>query len=197
MKHVSCVCDHCQNLCRIFPGWMTPRDLVRLGGHLDVPVPSLFTTHLAVDRFFGNPLREDDVPWIEILIPVPASGRTPPGHLVRRPLLSSNEEMVTTCALLDNGLCSIHEVKPRECRESYGTQCQYFDLNELDGVKTHRRIPRMWARPGVQEWLQGHLSAAHIELREPVAETPMQEVDDAFNGLMSRLIQLVSREEKS
>jgi hypothetical protein len=160
----ACDCAECQELCSIFPGWLTPRGLRNLARHLGVEVPALFRTHLALDAWhrFAEP---------DVLIPIPRHEGARPGEKVRRripsffAIASGLVGDVSACGLLVEGRCSIHAAKPRECADSYGDRCGTAARLGLDpaGREIHERIARMWMRPGVQTWLDAQLRAAGLD----------------------------------
>lgn len=187
----ACSCDHCRSLCERFPGWFTPRGLVCFARYLGVDVPSVFKTHVALDAFYE--------PDRETLIALPASERVPPGTKFPRPMLSIFEmidrllpdykENLSRCAMFIDGHCSIHDAKPRECRDTFAVGCQTAIEHGIDSERSHghERIARAWMRPGVQDWLDTQLVSAGIEpssVREkPLTEWTNGEMLEAMLGI--------------
>jgi len=118
----DCTCDGCVAACKHKPGWLAPGDAEKIAAHLDVPVERLFRERLAIDWWVGGVDGDEDV---LVLSPV-AVGREPGGEY--------GEDPGGWCTFLVNDRCSIHAVKPRECR--------------LVGHPTppdlHREMARMW-----------------------------------------------------
>ena len=156
----SCTCAACVSCCERFPGWMTPRDVRRLAEHLGVTPRSLFQTHLAWDRYFlcretaiawglFTPEDEDDYDYPScVWIALPASATARPGEVTERPWLPL--DFTSRCALLKDGLCTIHDAKPRECRSVFASRCETnpTPFNE----RAHELIARAWARPAARRW---------------------------------------------
>jgi Fe-S-cluster containining protein len=174
-RYPDCRCENCQRLCSNYPGWLTPRDVKRLALHLGVSMASLFRTHLSIDGYYCY--RSGDGEYADIFVPLPKSERADAGEQIARPVMSlwsmfSGNE--SACGLLKNGRCSIHAVKPRECRESYAKNC----LTAQDDSKVlHRSIMRAWARPGCQFWLASLLTEAGLDAEKLMTDAEKSEWD--------------------
>ena len=131
----SCWCAECVACCQRLPGWLTPRDVLRLARYLGVTPQSLFETHLAWDYW----CEDGDLPrtWV----PVPANAECAPGN----EMPWSMGRRARCDQLTTKGLCSIHEAKPRECAEAL--PCQ----ERGRGIR-RRRIARAWNRPTAKQF---------------------------------------------
>lgn len=101
----ECTCAGCRNACATKPGWMVPGDAERIAAHLGLPLPELFRTKLAVDWWEAD----EDAPLTFVLAPAikgEATGAEYPGNPQGR------------CVFFKNERCSIHAVKPWECRKA-------------------------------------------------------------------------------
>lgn len=101
----SCTCNECIKACRNRPGWFKPGEAEKVAGYLKISLQELFNKYLQVDYWVGD-------------------GKKHPSDILN---LSPGivEEMhckvVTwfprgTCVFLKEDRCSIHPVKPFECK---------------------------------------------------------------------------------
>lgn len=103
----SCRCNRCVRACEQKPGWFAPGEAEKVAKHLGVSLKKLFETKLGVDYWVGAEEGESEnvyvlAPAIEEMTPGTEYPFDPRGRCV---------------FLTDEGRCSIHAVKPRECRE--------------------------------------------------------------------------------
>lgn len=142
----SGTCEVCQSACRFKPGWLVPGDAERIADHLGLSLVELFETKLAVD-WWEEWKGRDDVFLLAPALVGEDAGAEYPGN------------PKGTCTFYADGLCTIHEVKPFECREyvcddSYGKT-----------MGRHRSIVEAWVENQEQiETLLGRKPyAAHYE----------------------------------
>ena len=118
----DCSCYICKSACTHKPGWFMPGEVEKVAEYLGMPLQELFDEKLGVDWWVtdGN---------IFVLAPATTSmdaGIEYPGNPKGQ------------CIFYENGLCSIHSVKPFECRE--------FIHSEDDGLsgKRHKAVADAW-----------------------------------------------------
>ena len=97
----DCTCDICKSACEHKPGWFMPGEVEKVAEYLDIPLQELFNTKLGVDWWVAD---ED------IFVLAPATTNMDMG--TEYPANPKGQ-----CVFYENGLCSIHAVKPFECRE--------------------------------------------------------------------------------
>lgn len=102
----SCSCEDCKSACRRKPGWFTPGQIERVAEHLQIPLAQLFKTKLAVDFYYGE---GDDSDGIDRFAISPAVVGNEPGQ-------EFPVKPVGRCVFYEKGRCTIHAVKPDECR---------------------------------------------------------------------------------
>lgn len=98
----SCTCVSCIECCHRVPGWLLPGEAEKIAAFLKISVEQLFHESLAIDWWYGDP---DTF----VLLPNVV------GHAPGRELPSSRRG---TCVFLKDDRCSIHDVKPYECRSA-------------------------------------------------------------------------------
>lgn len=107
-KILQCSCPQCVSACKNDPGRLVPADLPALASFLDLTVDELIAAYLV-----KIPLSEKDK--VYALAPAKRKGRrflADPGTIV--PDYYTSERGI--CVFLDeNGLCTVHDVKPFEC----------------------------------------------------------------------------------
>ena len=114
----GCSCSVCQEACRNKPGWFKPGEAEKVAEFLGITLPELFARYLMADVWKGVYGR------VAVLSPGIKGG--PAGRVPKR---SSGE-----CVFFEGGLCSIHPVKPHECRIS----------PHPGGVRVHEEIRLAW-----------------------------------------------------
>ncbi len=134
----SCSCAECQAACRFKPGWFTPGEAERVADYLGVSLSDLFRTRLMVDRWGRDRV---------VFVLSPAVVEVSPGQ----------EFLSTTrgqCVFYQAGRCTIHPVKPFECRAMlHGRPATY-----------HAETAHAWDTPAAQGQIRRLLG------REPIAE---------------------------
>lgn len=122
----DCKCESCKGACANKPGWFLPGEAEKLADHLGVSFEEVFNTKLSVDWYEGGTSFDHDV---YVLSPNVLGGR--PGEE-----FGANPRGI--CVFFVNGECSIHAVKPFECKELYHT-------DELLEIKNrHRFVAEQW-----------------------------------------------------
>ncbi len=97
----GCECEQCSNACSIKPGWFMPGEAEKVADYLGKSLQELFDTHLGVDWWVSD---------LDVFLLTPATKNMESGQEY-----DSNPRGV--CVFFDNGLCTIHSVKPYECKE--------------------------------------------------------------------------------
>lgn len=118
-QHKSCSCYRCTAPCRMVPGWFTPGEAEMAAEHLGMSLRKFFKRYLMVTFRSRNPK-------VFALSPrtlVAKGGEEAPGAFMG------------VCVFLKDGKCSIHSVKPYECRAAY-----HDDTDEIDDVRKDRLI---------------------------------------------------------
>lgn len=161
----SCDCETCRACCDNVPGWYTPRDVRRL-----ISARPDWRHLVAFDRWY---LDYDDSAHIVVMTPPNATtkaGQFYPHETARWFFERSARQGV--CSLLLEGRCSIHALKPRECRESYGSKCVHRPTHDA-GMYQRDRIARAWNRPASLRflaWVQQEIAkGAEVEIDPRVA----------------------------
>lgn len=154
---IECACPACVACCHRSPGWLTPRDVRRLARSLGVTEAALFRTHLAIDFYTDH---EPSLP-----VPLPATDHVPAGTRVYRghAILDPPVPHMRCHFLTKEDRCSVHSVKPRECRDSVSVSCKQHDNSVPALARARRAIARTWDRPGVQKWLEDLLTEAGLD----------------------------------
>lgn len=96
----SCTCAECQALCSHKPGWFIPGEVEKVAEFLSITLQELFDRHLMPDSW--------ELDTGSILTLSPAIKGTKPGTYLS---FAGGE-----CVFFEAGRCSIHGVKPYECR---------------------------------------------------------------------------------
>lgn len=102
---VECSCSTCQKACTHKPGWFAPGEAEAVATHLGLTLEQLFKQHLMVDW-------HDDVDGVsgDVFLLSPAVDDETPGE-------EFPGDPRGRCVFYKDGKCSIHAVKPKECRE--------------------------------------------------------------------------------
>jgi len=96
----ECACSDCVGACEQEPGWFAPGEVAKLAEHLGLTVQETFDKYLVVDWWVASP-------YVYVLAP----------GLVGEPTGTMAPNWPDgRCVFLTEGKCSIHEVKPTECR---------------------------------------------------------------------------------
>lgn len=121
----DCQCEDCRGACEYKPGWFMPDQIPKLLEHFKASsVQELVDDHdFAIDYYEAYP---ND---IDILAPNTVKNKGWPRY---------PENPKGTCVFLQDGKCSIHDVKPYECREFV-----HEDSND-DISDRHRAVAKQW-----------------------------------------------------
>lgn len=120
----ECSCNDCKAACEFKPGWFKPGEAEKVAEYLGLTMEELFKTKLGVD-WYEN-LGDGDVFVLAPAITTMTPGSEYPSNPRGR------------CIFFKDGLCSIHSVKPFECRESH-----HSDSAENIRVR-HREAAESW-----------------------------------------------------
>lgn len=135
--HLKTSCDHCSFCCNR-PGWFAPGEAQATAKALGIPWEEFRDNYLIIDSFLDN----DTV----IYAWCPAKVFLPTGEAVEatgRPVSSTWQipQIGQMCIFWKDFRCSIHEVKPRECKEY---ECWNPDPRKSTAL--HGRMVTMWRR---------------------------------------------------
>lgn len=112
-KRHGCSCEKCRALCHHEAGWFAPEEIEAAADFMKMNYWEFVATYL----------KEVVEEGVRVLAP-------------------RMEKRATRCIFLQKGLCSIHEVKPFECRKVYG----------CEATRRHKRIRdtilKMWQKKG-------------------------------------------------
>jgi hypothetical protein len=113
MTPPDCTCPTCQSACIEKPGWFMPGEAEKVAEYLGITLPELFAEHLAIDWWKDDGDDERIIDTVFVLAPgivTAPAGQEYPGYPKGQ------------CRFFKDGRCSIHPVKPFECREAiHGT----------------------------------------------------------------------------
>lgn len=132
----SCTCEMCADACDRRPGWFLPGEVEAVAKHLDVPLAELFRKRLMIDYWMAD----RSMPDFDVLSPAAV------GYEGRRAALFARRER---CTFLVDGKCSIHEVKPAECRKTGHRGEVYLHKRSL-----HRDIASAWNNEEAQAMIR-------------------------------------------
>lgn len=118
----DCTCASCQAACKRKPGWFHPGEVEKVAEFLGITLQELFDKYLMVDSW------ETRREFIDILCPA-VKGQEPGGRSAVR---GGEGE----CVFFHDGLCSIHPVKPLECRAM---------RHDIGYGHMHREISKAWS----------------------------------------------------
>lgn len=130
LKETACRCEECCEGCQGVPGWFAPGQAELVAEHLGITLGELFRDKLVVEYWVGGmDGSEGDIHFL-----APANHASIPGE--KAPYSKPRAR----CMFLDNdGLCSIHPVKPRECAIS---------MHDMD-----RTTYQAWREDNVRAWM--------------------------------------------
>ena len=134
----SGTCQYCRDGCDLKPGWFMPGEAEKAAEFMSMTLPEFFAAYLAVDWW-------EDEPDIFVLSPAitgEETGTEFPGDPRGR------------CVLYEDQRCTIHSVKPAECRERW--------CGDKAAPSMHHDVALAWA--GRQDQI------AELLGREPEAE---------------------------
>lgn len=123
---MECSCKTCTEACSWNPGWFLPGEIEQLAKFLDCSVQELFNTYLCADYWI------EDVGETYVISPLTVKDQHRAGGI------ASFSRFGSPCIFLHRGLCSIHEVKPDECR--------WFDHTRTpkESSKKHESVKEAW-----------------------------------------------------
>jgi len=119
IKAQGCSCPQCVSACKNDPGRLVPADIPLLAAHLGLTAEELIAAFLVKIPLPG---KED----VCALAPAKRKGKrllAEPGTVVQSYYTAERG----TCVFLDeNGLCTVHEVKPFECGAYMGCKNSFM-----------------------------------------------------------------------
>lgn len=122
----DCSCSTCQSACQYKPGWFTPGEAEKAAEFLGIDLQTFFREHLAVDWWAADSTFESDVFLLSPAVVGEETGAefpaNPRGH----------------CVFYADGQCTIHAVKPFECRQTMHTD------SDAVVAERHKSIARQW-----------------------------------------------------
>lgn len=124
---IECQCEKCLNACKSKPGWFLPNEVEKVATYLNLSLAELFKTKLGIDWWesYDNPEDEEDDQDIFILTPAITT-------------MNAGSEYPANpkgkCIFLKDNLCSIHQVKPFECRL----------MNCKKTINKHKEVAESW-----------------------------------------------------
>lgn len=118
----DCDCDTCKAACRKRPSWFMPGEAEKVAEYLGIPLQELFKTKLGVDWHVGS----GDIFLLAPAIQNMSAGQEYPANPRGR------------CIFFDSELCSIHPVKPFECREYHHSE------KEEVCQERHKSVAEAW-----------------------------------------------------
>lgn len=111
----DCACDLCQGCCERSPGWLMPGEADKISKFLGITWQDLIFKFLVWTRWES---RQGDV-----MVLAPAKFDLDPVTTESRVTAPGYEHVAGRCIFLtEDRRCSIHEVKPFECRVSFGCE---------------------------------------------------------------------------
>jgi Fe-S-cluster containining protein len=123
-KTGDCACERCVNACAHQPGWFGPGEAERAASFLEIPFDEFKEKFLVKDHCDNH--AAEDAPYVYAPRKV---GVDRPGFIRRA---GSEQRIQGKCVFLENSRCSIHPVKPYECREAYACQLRYGLRDEVE-----------------------------------------------------------------
>lgn len=151
-EKIDCQCNKCQGACQNKPGWFLPDEIEKAAKYLNLTVKEFFDKYLGVDWWEA---------YEKTFILAPAITRMGAGGEY-----PGNPK--GTCVFFKDGKCSIHDVKPYECREHIHTE------SHEDCVIRHAFVKDQWANKDAQKKIKDLLG------REPQTEE-YSWLDSLFN----------------
>lgn len=136
----ECTCPECIECCKHRPGWFKPGEAEKAAAYLGLSLPDFFKKYLVVDFWLRM---EGD---INLLIPkqVEQEGG--------RKLSYSDAFHLADCIFLSkDNRCTIHAVKPSECKMAMGCSDPKVD-------NWHEEVAMAWDKPKHQAQIKDLLS---------------------------------------
>ncbi len=145
----ECKCDKCKSACKQKPGWFKPGEPEKVAEYLGITLKELFDTKLMVDWWESD---ED----VFIIAPAIKDGDIGEEY----PANPQGE-----CVFFKDGLCSIHAVKPFECKSYMHT--------DTDAAKRHEEVKDSWDKKKHQD-----------QIKELLGRNPYAKEYGLFDSLM-------------
>jgi Fe-S-cluster containining protein len=166
----SCTCAECKRACERKPGWFLPGEVEAVAEHLGITLAELFTSKLAVD--WWEDTGDDERITHDIFVLAPAITTSPPGTEY-----PGNPE--GRCVFYVEGRCTIHPVKPFECRAAFHTdndhgviQRQHADVAVAWDEHQGQITDLLGREPEAEEWDFGGLFGMLGRLTDTLFATP-------------------------
>ena len=157
-QNQDCECSSCRGACESKPGWFMPGEAEKAAEHLGVSLKELFDNSLSVDWWEKDAELDHDV-----FVLSPAVWGGSPGE-------EFDADPKGVCVFFKEGRCSIHEVKPFECR-----QLLHTDSPEMVSAR-HRSVRDAWDTD------ENQLSVEQTLGRDPVVTEYFY---DPFHNMMT------------
>jgi len=123
----DCSCDECVSACQRKPGWFAPGEAERAAEFLGVPWEQ-FRKRLILDFWDA---------WEPIYVYSPRQVGVDDDREVMQ---WSSAFATAPCVFLSKGRCTIHPVKPLECKRAF--PCRAIDGNP------HEEVMELWKKDG-------------------------------------------------
>jgi Fe-S-cluster containining protein len=130
----DCNCTQCQDACKRTPGWFKFGEPEKAAEFMGLTLKDFFDKHLVVN-YYGHRGTKDVYTLTPVIIGHPAGGMAPFNPL-------------GVCGFYKDGKCSIHSVKPFECRETI----HYMSYEEAK-VK-NMEAKKTWDNPEAQKQIR-------------------------------------------
>ena len=135
-ENEGCKCNTCKSACKHKPGWFMPEEAEKVAEYLGISLQELFKTKLSVDWWQS----ECNIFLLSPAIP-DYEGREFPGNPRGQ------------CAFYKNKLCSIHLVKPFECRK------YMHDVEHDESIENHEAVSKAWDNEKCQQQIRDLLGS--------------------------------------
>ena len=122
----ECSCSECQNACKHMPGRFLPAEAEKAAEHLGLTLKEFFDKSLGVNWWEADSEIKEDTFFLAPAITTMNPGSEYPGNPGGQ------------CVFFKGGKCSIHAVKPFECREY-----QHDDPNPMIQERS-KEIAKAW-----------------------------------------------------
>lgn len=130
MKDTNCDCDKCKSACKYCPGWFLPKEIENVATLLELSIPDLFKTKLAVNWWVGE--------GKNIFLLSPAMKLAEPGT-------ESPADPRGECIFYINDRCEIYSARPFECRK-----LEHGEGTEENHLR-HEVVALAWRKS--QQWI--------------------------------------------
>jgi Fe-S-cluster containining protein len=126
----SCKCSECVSACEHTPGWFGPGEAEKAAALMGMPFEDFKNKFLGIDYWVGG---------ANVLVPLKKGYERFGGLIVGYAYAWDH----APCVFLKDGLCSIHDAKPIECRLSVP-----HDHRLGDPAAMRENIQKTWADAG-------------------------------------------------